>query len=112
MNGRSESAMSSEASIAALAAARDAGLKWVSHTAPGFHRKRKGGGFVYIDVEGKMVRDPDHLWRIKALVLPPAWRDVWICTDECGHIQATGRDARGRMQYRYHVRWREVRDSN
>ena len=104
--------MSSEASIAALQAARDAGLKWASDTAPGFHRKRKGGGFVYIDDNGKPMRDPDHLWRIKALVIPPAWTDVWICADEFGHIQATGKDARHRKQYRYHASWREVRDSN
>ena len=104
--------MSSEASIAALEAARDAGLKWVSHTAPGFHRKRKGGGFVYIDDNGKPIGEREHLWRIKALVIPPAWTEVWICADEFGHIQATGKDARGRIQYRYHARWREIRDSN
>jgi DNA topoisomerase-1 len=104
--------MSSEASIAALQAARDAGLKWVSDTTPGIHRKRKGSGFVYAYADGKAVRDLDQLQRIKSLVIPPAWKDVWICADEYGHIQATGKDDRGRKQYRYHPKWREVRDSN
>ncbi|HEV8604986.1 MAG TPA: hypothetical protein VGQ99_06450 [Tepidisphaeraceae bacterium] len=101
-----------EASPDALQAAREAGLKWVSDTQPGLYRKRKGGGFIYVNAKGTQVRDQDQLHRARSLVIPPAWTDVWICADEYGHIQATGRDARGRKQYRYHPRWREVRDGN
>src|SRR3954462_14539429 len=101
-----------EASADALKHAREAGLKWVSDDSPGFIRRKKGGGFIYVDARGKQVKDEEHLWRIKALVIPPAWTDVWICSDENGHLQATGRDAKGRKQYRYHPKWREVRDGN
>ncbi|HJU06705.1 MAG TPA: hypothetical protein VJ692_16270 [Nitrospiraceae bacterium] len=90
--------------------AKAAGLRYVADTAPGITRKRAGHGMQYIGVDGKVVHDPDVLRRIKALAIPPAWRDVWICGDAHGHIQATGRDAKGRKQYRYHARWREVRD--
>jgi DNA topoisomerase-1 len=71
---------------------------------------RNGRGFRYLDASGKVVRDAATLRRIRSLVIPPAWTDVWICADERGHLQATGRDARGRKQYRYHPKWREVRD--
>jgi DNA topoisomerase-1 len=71
---------------------------------------RKGKQFCYLSPEGKRLRARDELQRIRSLVIPPAWTDVWICTDPRGHLQATGRDARGRKQYRYHPRWREVRD--
>ena len=90
--------------------ARDAGLRYVSDPQPGIQRKRQGKGFRYIGVDGTPVRDPEVLGRIKSLVIPPAWKQVWICTDPKGHLQSTGRDARGRKQSKYHPRWREVRD--
>jgi DNA topoisomerase IB len=77
---------------------------------PGIRRRRAGRGFTYVDVAGNRVADPEVLERIRSLVIPPAWNDVWICTDPRGHIQATGVDARGRKQYRYHDLWRERRD--
>jgi DNA topoisomerase-1 len=90
--------------------ARAAGLRYVSDAQPGLHRRRRGTGFSYVDAEGKTVRDKDTLARIKSLVIPPAWSNVWICPNPRGHLQVTGRDARGRKQSRYHPRWREVRD--
>jgi DNA topoisomerase-1 len=90
--------------------AKAAGLRYVSDDMPGIRRKPAGKGFRYVDVEGKPVRTPEVLGRIKSLVIPPAWTEVWICPIANGHLQATGRDARGRKQYRYHPRWREVRD--
>jgi DNA topoisomerase-1 len=91
-------------------AAQAAGLRYVTDGRPGIRRKRAGKGFSYVSPEGSPVRDEGELRRIRALAVPPAWTDVWICPDPRGHIQATGRDARGRKQYRYHTRWREVRD--
>lgn len=85
-------------------------LKRVSCSGPGLHRVRAGRGFRYLDAAGNRVTDPDTLDRIAALVLPPAWEDVWICAVPNGHIQATGVDARGRRQYRYHDAWRLQRD--
>ena len=79
-------------------------------SAPGIRRRRVGRGFVYLDACGSRVSDPETLARIRALVIPPAWTDVWICEDARGHIQALGTDARGRRQYRYHDVWRERRD--
>lgn len=93
-----------------LESAKRAGLKYVDDREPGVRRRRSGKGFCYVSPAGKAVRDPDMLARIKALAIPPAWEDVWICSDPNGHLQATGRDSRGRKQYRYHPRWREVRD--
>jgi DNA topoisomerase-1 len=90
--------------------ARLAHLRYVTDTAPGWTRRRSGSGFTYWTAEGRRLRDKAELARIRALVIPPAWTDVWICPIANGHIQATGRDARRRKQYRYHVRWREVRD--
>ncbi|MEA3199048.1 MAG: topoisomerase [Thermoplasmata archaeon] len=90
--------------------AREAGLRHASDGEPGLARRRAGRGFCYHDAQGRLVRDPATLARIRRLAIPPAWRDVWICADERGHLQATGRDARGRKQYRYHPRWRETRD--
>ena len=90
--------------------AAEAGLRYVSDLAPGIRRKRHGKSFRYVDSNGKPVTTPDQLERIRRLAIPPAYTDVWICPDPRGHIQATGRDARGRKQYRYHPRWREVRD--
>ncbi len=95
-----------------VAAAEEAGLQYVSDQRPGYTRKAKGKHFEYFDAEGKPIRDEQRLLRIKRLAIPPAWRDVCICPSLNGHIQATGRDARGRKQYRYHERWREVRDEN
>jgi DNA topoisomerase I len=92
------------------AAARAAGLRYVNDNKPGIRRERADEGFRYIDAEGAPVEDEDVLRRIKSLAVPPAWVDVWICPHENGHLQATGRDARGRKQYRYHPKWREVRD--
>ena len=77
----------------------------------GFRRISRGRGFVYLDTRGRVIRDADVLARIRSLVIPPAYRDVWICPHENGHLQATGRDARGRKQYRYHPRWRTHRDA-
>jgi DNA topoisomerase-1 len=90
--------------------ARLAHLRYVSDNASGITRRRSGSGFTYWTAEGRRVRDAETLGRIKALVIPPAWTDVWICPIANGHIQAIGRDKRGRKQYRYHKRWREVRD--
>jgi DNA topoisomerase-1 len=92
--------------------AEEAGLRYVSDDRPGYTRKRKGDDFDYFDSEGKPIRDENRLLRIKRIGIPPAYTDVWICPSANGHIQATGRDARGRKQYRYHERWREVRDEN
>jgi DNA topoisomerase I len=94
----------------AAEAAHDAGLIYVSDEAPGIRRRRTGRGFSYSGPDGKTIADPKDLRRIKALAVPPAWTDVWICPSPRGHIQATGRDARGRKQYRYHRAWRETRD--
>jgi DNA topoisomerase-1 len=90
--------------------AEAAGLRYVSDTAPGIRRIASGSGFRYVDARGTTVRDRTTVARIKALAIPPAWTDVWICPGPRGHIQATGRDARGRKQYRYHADWRAVRD--
>jgi DNA topoisomerase IB len=85
-------------------------LRRVSCSGPGIARRRRGKGFAYVDAAGQPVTDPAVLARIKALVIPPAWNDVWICPTASGHIQATGVDARGRRQYRYHDVWRLQRD--
>lgn len=86
------------------------GLRHVSDERPGITRERDGDGFRYLDRDGALVTDEETLARIKALAIPPAWTEVWICPYANGHIQATGRDARRRKQYRYHARWRAVRD--
>ncbi|HUG52770.1 MAG TPA: DNA topoisomerase IB [Vicinamibacteria bacterium] len=90
-------------------AARAAGLRHVDDEAPGVRRRKHGRGLSYVGPAGP-VRDRDTIARIRSLAVPPAWTDVWICPDPLGHVQATGRDARGRKQYRYHPRWRTVRD--
>jgi len=90
--------------------AQIAGLRYVTCTSPGYRRKRSGTGFAYLDQNGKLIRDPEVLKRIRSLVLPPAWQDVWICSLATGHLQATGIDARGRRQYRYHPDYRQVRN--
>jgi DNA topoisomerase-1 len=90
--------------------AKSAGLRYVSDDRPGIRRRRSGTSFRYVHPDGTPVRDEPTLRRIRSLVIPPAWTDVWITTDPRGHLQATGRDAKGRKQYRYHPRWRAVRD--
>ena len=90
--------------------AEEAGLRYVSDADPGIHRRRAGKGWAYYDASGGRITDEKRLAWFKRLAIPPAWTDVWICTDRRGHIQATGRDARGRKVYRYHPRWRQVRD--
>jgi DNA topoisomerase-1 len=87
-----------------------AGLRYVTDADPGIKRKRAGKGFCYTGIDGRPIRDPKELRRIRALAIPPAWTEVWICSIPHGHLQASGRDAKGRKQHRYHPRWREVRD--
>jgi DNA topoisomerase-1 len=98
------------APLAPHESAQAAGLRYVTDTSPGIRRKRAGSGFRYLNPDGTAVRDSATLARIRSLAIPPAYTDVWICPSPTGHIQATGRDARGRKQYRYHPKWREVRD--
>jgi DNA topoisomerase-1 len=94
-----------------IESAKEAGLRYVTDAKPGITRKKRGKNFVYVQPDEKPLRDRDDLIRIKRLAIPPAWTEVWICPSANGHLQATGRDARQRKQYRYHSRWREVRDS-
>ena len=91
-------------------AAEEAGLRYVSDDQPGYTRKKKGDDFEYLDTKGQPITDETRLLRIKRLAIPPAYTDVWICPTPNGHLQATGRDARGRKQYRYHEKWRDARD--
>ena len=97
---------------AAAAAAEAAGLRYVTDSAPGITRRRAGKGFSYRDAHGRPITDARELARLRALAVPPAWTGVWICPDPRGHVQATGRDARGRKQYRYHAEWRAIRDAH
>jgi DNA topoisomerase I len=92
------------------ASARAAGLRYANDAGPGIARRRAGRGFSYRDADGRRIGDRATLERIRRLAVPPAWTDVWICPIPNGHLQATGRDARGRKQYRYHARWRAGRD--
>ena len=94
--------------IASEFAASEASLTFVSDEQPGIRRRKTGSGFSYRDAAGRRITDRRDLDRIKSLAVPPAWTDVWISADAHGHLQATGRDARGRKQYRYHPRWREL----
>lgn len=96
----------------AVEAAHDASLRYSSDSQAGISRRRAGNGFRYVAANGKPLRKRDDLARIRALVIPPAWKDVWICPSPNGHLQATGRDQRGRKQYRYHERWRKHRDED
>jgi DNA topoisomerase I len=96
--------------VDSIQCAKSAGLRYVADTSPGIRRKKSGTSVVYISADGHVIRDTEVLARIKSLAIPPAWRDVWICPIAHGHLQATGVDAKGRKQYRYHPRWREVRD--
>lgn len=93
-------------------AAEEAGLRYVSDDQRGYTRQRRGKKFVYFDTEGKEIRDEARILRLDRLGIPPAYTDVWICPSPHGHLQATGRDDRGRKQYRYHERWRQERDEN
>jgi DNA topoisomerase-1 len=95
-----------------LLAAREAGLRYVDPADPGIRRQRHGRGFSYVDQNDNEITDEGTLQRIRGIVIPPAWTDVWISPSPNGHIQAMGRDARGRLQYRYHPRWRKTRDAN
>src|SRR5215203_4814695 len=108
--GKAVAAVSTFASPDPESSAKAAGLRYTTDTRPGIRRVRKGRTFVYVGPDGRAIRAEAELARIKSLVIPPAWTDVWICPEARGHLQATGRDARGRKQYRYHPRWREVRD--
>lgn len=92
-------------------AAESAGLVYVSDERRGIQREKAGDGFSYVKPNGEPVQDAATLQRIRKLAIPPAWTDVWICPKANGHIQATGRDARGRKQYKYHPQFREVRES-
>jgi DNA topoisomerase I len=98
------------AQIENVAAAREAGLRYVDDASPGIRRHRQGDGFVYVDDRGQEVRDTGTLLRIRHLAVPPAWTDVWICPHENGHLHVTARDARGRKQYRYHPSFRAYRE--
>jgi DNA topoisomerase-1 len=90
--------------------AQAVGLRYVTDDCPGIRRERCGHGFRYRSAEGRIIRDRHTLRRISSLAIPPAWRDVWVCPLDHGHLQATGRDERGRKQHLYHPRWREIRD--
>jgi DNA topoisomerase-1 len=107
---REEDALRAARSTDPAESARAARLRYVTAQMPGIRRRRSGKGFVYVAPNGKSIHDPDELRRFRLLAIPPAWRDVWICPAANGHLQASGRDARGRKQHRYHARWREVRD--
>src|SRR5688500_16908889 len=96
--------------VDSIQCAKSAGLRYVADTSPGIRRKKSGTSVVYISADGHVIRDTEVLARIKSWAIPPAWREVWICPIAHGHLQATGVDAKGRKQYRYHPRWREVRD--
>src|SRR5690349_11309783 len=99
-----------EDAAAPVAAAKAAGLRYVSDALPGIQRKRAGKHFSYIGLNGKPIHEKAELQRIRSIGIPPAWTQVWICPNPRGHIQATGRDAKGRKQYRYHPKWRKIRD--
>ena len=90
---------------------QDVGLVHVTDSQPGIRRRRAGKGFYFLDMKGKRIRNPEELARIRSLAIPPAWEDIWICPLPEGHIQATGRDRRGRKQYRYHPDWTALRDT-
>ncbi len=112
---RASAASAAEASIAPATAEAIANcdeLRYSSDVEPGITRRRAGSGFYYVGADGKRVTDQATLARVRKLAVPPAYRNVWICRDARGHIQATGIDARGRKQYRYHERWRSVRDTH
>src|SRR5690606_13258497 len=100
----------SEVALDPMKASRRAGLRHVNDEMPGITRRRSGKGFAHRAPQGRPAAEPETLRRIRSLAIPPAYGEVWICPDPDGHLQATGRDERGRKQYRYHPRWRAVRD--
>jgi DNA topoisomerase I len=109
----SEAGLASETDPEAAAeAATAAGLRYVTDAAPGITRRRAGRAFSYRDPRGSLIEDRRQLARLRSLAIPPAWTGVWICPFANGHLQATGRDARGRKQYLYHVEWRSIRDAH
>jgi DNA topoisomerase I len=107
-----EAEADADATLDPVESAQQAGLRYVTDETPGIRRIRRGKGFSYVAPDGSPVRDERTLARIRSLAIPPAWTDVWICPSPRGHIQATGRDEKGRKQYRYHPRWRQVRDEH
>src|SRR6266542_2532415 len=109
---RNDKALEAAFAAESAEAAEEAGLHYISDDRLGYTRRANNGEVEYLDTQGKRIRDEQRLLRIKRLAIPPAWTDVWICPSPAGHIQATGRDARRRKQYRYHERWRELRDEN
>jgi DNA topoisomerase I len=113
MTLRASAAIDTSTAMAAEAAqmAIEAGLRYVSCKEPGIRRMRAGRGFYYLTPENRRLTSANELKRIVSLAVPPAYKDVWICMNPRGHLQATGQDARGRKQYRYHAHWRQVRDS-
>jgi DNA topoisomerase-1 len=115
IQGEESSLLEFDTTVQTIADARDAaesvGLRYVSDARPGVRRTKSGKGFTYILPDGIRLIEVDVLRRIKALAIPPAWTEVWICPFSDGHVQAIGRDAKGRKQYRYHARFREVRES-
>ena len=106
-NGRQNRVLNTNSVVASAA-----GLRYVSDESPGIRRRKKRGGFTYVGPDGRVIRNAAELKRIASLAVPPAWTDVWICTHPRGHLQATGRDAKGRKQHRYHTAWRVHRDEN
>src|ERR1700689_3698427 len=113
MTLRASTAIDTSTAMAAEAAqmAIEAGLRYVSCKEPGIRRMRTGKGFYYLTPENRRLSSASELRRIESLAVPPAYENVWICVSPRGHLQATGHDARGRKQYRYHPQWRQVRDS-
>src|SRR6266545_1242783 len=109
---RNDKALEAAFAAESAEAAEEAGLHYISDDRLGYTRRANNGEVEYLDTQGKRIDDEQRLLRIKRLAIPPAWTDVWICPSPNGHIQATGRDARRRKQYRYHERWREIRDEN
>jgi len=109
-NSKDEEILDRTAEVASAIA--EEGLRYVSDSAPGYRRKRTGTSFSYYDKDGKRIADAAVVRRIKSIGIPPAYEFVWICPSANGHIQATGLDARGRKQYRYHPKWRELREQN
>jgi DNA topoisomerase I len=109
---RSGGAPAARGPVEEIEAARDAGLRYVTDDRPGITRRRAGTGFSYRDQFGDRINERAEIERIRSIAIPPAWTSVWICPNPRGHIQATGRDVRGRKQYRYHPEWRAVRDAS
>src|SRR4030095_8265563 len=101
---------SGKEAVAPVESANAAGLRYVADNRPGIRRRNGSLGFTHVGADGRIIRRAADLKRIRALAIPPAWTDVWICPDPRGHIQATGRDAKRRKQYRYHPDWRVTRD--